>query len=502
MNNPIYTTDIIKSQLQNLTVCHNYRVYYSLHYANKNFEAYLDKNTLEFRANNTVQNIFVLLTKDQRINSVLLEIKAIDLDNNSTLVHSSFVVCDNFDSCEPPYPSPTPTPSITPSVTPTISVTPSVTPTISLTPSITPTNSVTPSVTPTLNITPTSTVTPSATPTNTATPSATPANTATPSATPSSSPTPTISPTPSVTPTNLNCVAGSSWSAISLEDRAYRSIAYGNGRFVAVIGGYNQLVTSTDGINWSSVNIPSAQVWADIAYGNGRFIAISTTNNIGITSTDGLNWNTINLPTIVYSYNVREYTSITFGNGLFVIAGISIFNSPFGAYSTDGASWTITNLSVWGTPGTNLIRYINGIFINVQYNTNNNFNYYNLSDNGITWTVGSNLGNASGVSVRDVAFGNSAIVAVGYNRIFRSVDATNWTLINTISANWNSISYGNGKFVVIGDGTNQALTSSDGITWTVVSLPTNSFWKDITYGTHINKFVAIGSGGAGAISTC
>lgn len=513
MNNPIYTTDIIKAQLQNLIVCHNYRVYYSLHYSNKNFEAYLDKNTLEFRANNTIQNVFVLLTKDQRVNGVLLEIKAIDLDNNSTLVHSSFVVCDNFDNCEPPYPSPTPTPSITPSVTPTISVTPSVTPTISLTPSITPTNSVTPSVTPTISltpsITPTNSVTPSVTqtvnttPTNTATPSVTPTNTATPSATPSSSPTPTISLTPSVTPTNLNCIAGSSWSSISLgDDRSYRSIAYGNGRFVAIISGYNELATSTDGINWSSVNLPSYQLWTDIAYGNGRFMAISLTNNFGITSTDGLNWNTINLPAVVSNSSVSQYTSITFGNGLFVISGINLNNSLFAAYSTNGSSWTISNLPQWGNEH-NLIRYVNGKFINVQYYNNNSYNYYNLSDNGITWTTsGSAIGGPS-TPIRDVVFGNSTIVAVeNSSRIYRSTNATTWTSTTVITANWNSISYGNGKFVVIADGTAQALTSSDGATWTVVSLPTSSFWKDITYGTHINKFVAIGSGGAGAISTC
>jgi len=59
------------------------------------------------------------------------------------------------------FPTPTPTPTLTPtpSVTPTITLTPSVTPTITVTstvtPSITPTITVTPSVTPTITMTPT-----------------------------------------------------------------------------------------------------------------------------------------------------------------------------------------------------------------------------------------------------------------------------------------------------------------------------------------------------------
>jgi hypothetical protein len=220
MSNPVYTTDIIKAQLQNLIVCHNYKVSYTLHYTNKNFEAYLDKNTLEFRANNTIQNVFVVLTKDIRINGVLLEIKAVDLDNESTLVHSSFVVCDNFDSCEPAYPSPTPTPSVTatptvtptvtPSFTPTVTTTPTVTPSNTVTPSITPSNTVTPSVTPsntatpsvTPSITPTTTVTPTNTPTQTTTPTNTPTQTTTPTNTPTQTTTPTNTPTQTTTPTN------------------------------------------------------------------------------------------------------------------------------------------------------------------------------------------------------------------------------------------------------------------------------------------------------------
>jgi hypothetical protein len=98
-----FTTDIIKAQLQNLIVCHNYRVFYKLHYTNQNFTASLDKETLDFTANNSIQNIFVVLTKDNRIKNALLEIKAVDLTDGSILVHSSFINCNDFDECDNPY---------------------------------------------------------------------------------------------------------------------------------------------------------------------------------------------------------------------------------------------------------------------------------------------------------------------------------------------------------------------------------------------------------------
>lgn len=97
---PIYSTDAIKVQLQNLVACHRYKVFYSLHYTRTDLLAYLDKELLEFRAQSNVQNAFVILTKDINIGTVLLEVKALDLDNNSTLVYSSFINCDSFDSCQ------------------------------------------------------------------------------------------------------------------------------------------------------------------------------------------------------------------------------------------------------------------------------------------------------------------------------------------------------------------------------------------------------------------
>lgn len=96
----LYSADAIKVQLQNLIACHRYKVFYKIHYVRTDLMAYLDKESFEFTANSSVQNAFVILTKDIDIGTLLLEVKALDLDDNSTLVYSSFINCNSFDSCQ------------------------------------------------------------------------------------------------------------------------------------------------------------------------------------------------------------------------------------------------------------------------------------------------------------------------------------------------------------------------------------------------------------------
>lgn len=93
---------------------------------------------------------------------------------------------------------------------------------------------------------------------------------------------------------------------------------------------------------------------------------------------------------------------------------------------------------------------------------------------------------------QSVAYGNGVFVAVAYgsNQAATSEDGITWTsrtLPN--NANWISITYGNGIFVVITAHDSQlTATSPDGINWTSGTLPGNAFWTSVTYGNGI--FVA------------
>ena len=95
---------------------------------------------------------------------------------------------------------------------------------------------------------------------------------------------------------------------------------------------------------------------------------------------------------------------------------------------------------------------------------------------------------------QSVTYGNGKFVAVAFysNTAAYSEDGITWTAsILPSTAGWQSITYGNGKFVTVAFGSTKSAYSEDGITWTASTLPSSSNWQSVTYGN--GKFVAITS---------
>jgi hypothetical protein len=116
------------------------------------------------------------------------------------------------------------------------------------------------------------------------------------------------------------------------------SVAFGNGRFIAVAGDYLKGAASTDGINWTEVNMPIAAGWIDVSFGNGKFVALAHGNdNKAAYSSDGISWTETVLP------NSANWQSVTFGdNGSFPgdkkFVAVAFSNDKF-AFSKDGITW-------------------------------------------------------------------------------------------------------------------------------------------------------------------
>ncbi|MEM9460401.1 MAG: hypothetical protein AAGF11_39885 [Myxococcota bacterium] len=68
------------------------------------------------------------------------------------------------------------------------------------------------------------------------------------------------------------------------EGANYLSIAYGDGRFVAV--GASSMATSTDGQTWTTTPLPGSKLEA-IAYGNGQFLAVGEEGGRVMLTRDG-----------------------------------------------------------------------------------------------------------------------------------------------------------------------------------------------------------------------
>jgi hypothetical protein len=103
----------------------------------------------------------------------------------------------------------------------------------------------------------------------------------------------------------------------------------------------------------------------------------------------------------------------------------------------------------------------------------------------------------AGYTISGITYGNGKFVAVGEeSRIFISTDGTNWTIQSSGTGsikNLLAITFGNGKFVAVGrDGA--GMVSSDGVTWTGYSVGGATVqMRAVAYGNGL--FVAVGDAG-------
>ena len=264
--------------------------------------------------------------------------------------------------------------------------------------------------------------------------------------------------------------------------------AYGSGIFVSVL--YQNIInpvatphsfaTSADGINWTNIPITSGNLWRSVAYGDGKFVAFGGGSPNLATSSNGTNWSFSTTGFGVWD-NVRYV-----GNKFITIARGALTQSLY--TSDNGISWTSKTLPGGGTKYWNHVAYGNGTFVAVAGAIGNPSDIVAISNNGNDWTSQSlSISNAW----IDIAYGNNIFVAVASpgNNISTSPDGTNWTKRDLPkSGTWRCITYGDNKFIIVGND-NTILSSYDGITWTQNTSTTTTDWTNIVYGN--DRFVAV-----------
>lgn len=192
--------------------------------------------------------------------------------------------------------------------------------------------------------------------------------------------------------------------------------------------------------------------------------------------------------------NTGVWTSATYGNGLFVVVGNGAgAGSTIASTSTDGITWTSVLLpvsSTWSTVG-----YGNGRFIILS-----DSGAGLTSTDGAVWTAIT----VPGLPYTGIAYGDGVWIAVARDgkNIARSTNGTSWSTV-TLSefADWSGVAYGKGIFVAVAESdssTTQTIYSTDGgQTWTNGAF--SGGCKSIAYGN--NRFVAIEGGFGGAEKT-
>jgi hypothetical protein len=105
---------------------------------------------------------------------------------------------------------------------------------------------------------------------------------------------------------------------------------------------------------------------------------------------------------------------------------------------------------------------------------------------------------------KDMSYGNNYWIAIPDtgNKGARSTDGSSWTQITLPdSLSWTSIAYGAGRWIAVNSvvtaGTSVAAVSkSDGLGWRTYALPSNTTWKSIAYGN--GRFVVIATDSSSA----
>jgi len=347
---------------------------------------------------------------------------------------------------------------------------------------------------------------------------------------------PSVSFTPAFT--NVAMSASQNWSSVVWSPEL--------GIFVAVAGNYNLTTTvaatSPDGVTWTARTLPgTATYWSSVTWSPelGIFCAvagaITTTNGNSRTTTrsaissDGINWTSVTLPTNA------AWTCITWSPNLGIFLIVSGLSNGASLTSPDGVTWTPgTGMNIGGTTSD---KYTSvcwspqlGLFVasfgcqggaDRGNSTQDVTNFIVTSPDGINWTTRS-IGIDSWpcvtwspeLGIFCAIGGGSTVNGAGSLRsaVFRSknvatsVDGTTWTTwTTTLTSNtlptadyWSHISWSNqlGMFLAVAGGGDKqsanAAVSKDGNVWTAATLSNTWYWSHTTWSPNTGRFLILG----------
>jgi hypothetical protein len=254
-----------------------------------------------------------------------------------------------------------------------------------------------------------------------------------------------------------------------------RGVAWNGLMWVAVGGGgANTMAYSYDGITWSGLNkFIFTTAGYGVAWSGSMWVAVGEGGTSIAYSYDGLFWTGAPNSTTLFS---TRGTAVAWNGSMWVAVG-SGTNTI--AYSYDGINWTGLGVGIFTNEGKGVAW--NGTMWVAVGDGSNAIAY---SYDGINW-IGLGVGSLSSpIPTKPFEIGNgvawngSMWVAVGdLYYIAYSYDGINWTGIfpAPFSTNAYGISWAGSRWVAVGNGTNCIAYSSNGITWSGLTLGASRF---------------------------
>ena len=301
---------------------------------------------------------------------------------------------------------------------------------------------------------------------------------------------------------------GTEWNAqkVKLNSSGLRDVTYGASRFV-VVGGdngykngkyycYSDILTSEDGIEWTSVETKELEEhdFISVAY-NGEVIVAIDSRDYALVSSDGINWQGYKYSDLNFSYSRYEYSTkvISDGNIFFIKKYKESFsndkmNKLF--ISKDGINWKSidpyknTVYSNTSNPGYEEIIYYNGKFVIWTSNPN----YLLTSTNGEDWVI-------EKISDPLIKYSHQAdyrYITTNGNQLFLnlldepyksyvSYDGINWTVAPYEAEG--PLLYVNGLYIL--QSNKGTLTSNNGIEWTPINITNAPKYENLNSGIEI-----------------
>ncbi|MCW1914500.1 fibronectin type III domain-containing protein [Luteolibacter sp. GHJ8] len=237
-------------------------------------------------------------------------------------------------------------------------------------------------------------------------------------------------------------------------------VVYGAGRWVGV-GPAGKIITSTNGIDWSTGPILTREDLLDVSYAAGRFVACGGNGTL-LTSVDGLSWEHRT------TGNEAELRDVIHAGGLWVFTG-KILNAqaPLIFSSSDLSTWNIFDTEgKYQTGGSSAeaftVMHGGGKFL-VPMPNKQSF----VSTNGIDWTREPNNLNFSFPKASTYDSGKFYCIDY-YGQLASSPDGANWTNLPFPNNPYNDASdlFVEGNRMIITTERSFHTSTNGGATWT------------------------------------
>lgn len=248
---------------------------------------------------------------------------------------------------------------------------------------------------------------------------------------------------------------GWTWRNPTPTGNGLSDVTFINGQFV--MGGLRgTLLTSPDGLNWTTRRVPTNANLYGIAFNNGQYVLVGGSAGL-FTSPDLALWTPRQPGGLVPLDNTNPLIGLAHGAGRYVVTTNATVPTGVTLVSTDGVTWTQGNLGA--AENASSVAFLNGKF----FATTNSGKIFSSAD-GLTWT-----GVTTPVTTQllRVSFGAGRYVAVGVSGvILTSTDGATWAAATSgITSALVGVDFLNNQFVA-GGNSGRILTSPDGLTWT------------------------------------